>query len=51
MEKNELEFRPVLRDTITSEIGRDLGGKVDGRGREYRVREGNLIWYWVREKD
>jgi hypothetical protein len=24
---------------------------VDGRGREYRVREGNLIWYWVREKD
>jgi hypothetical protein len=38
---------------ITSEEGReggrDLGGKVDGAG-EWLGR-GNLIWYWVREKD
>ena len=40
----------LLADCLL-ECCRDLGGKVDGRGREYRVREGNLIWYWVREKD
>jgi hypothetical protein len=35
---------------ITSgEGGRDLRGKVDEVGG--RGGEGNLIWYWVREKD
>jgi hypothetical protein len=29
------------------EGGRDLGGKLDREGRG----EGNLVWYWVREKD
>jgi hypothetical protein len=28
------------------ERGRNLGGKMEGVG-----GEGNLIWYWVREKD
>jgi hypothetical protein len=28
------------------EGGRELGGKVDSG-----VEEGNLTWYWVREKD
>ena len=38
------------KKAITSgEGGRDLGGKVDGGGQ--RGLEGNLIWYWVREKD
>jgi hypothetical protein len=37
------------KKAITSgEGGRDLGGKVDSG--EWRG-EGNLIWYWVREKD
>jgi hypothetical protein len=27
-----------------------LGGKVDRAGGEWG-KEGNLIWYWVREKD
>jgi hypothetical protein len=37
------------KKTITSgEGGKDLGGKMDaGLG----WGEGNLIWYWVREKD
>ena len=39
------------KKAITSgEGGRDLGGKVD-RGRGYMRGKGNLIWYWVREKD
>ena len=45
---------PLVREkkAITSrEGGRDLEGKVDGwRGGQWR-REGNLIWYLVREKD
>ena len=38
------------KKAITSGEGRrDLGGKVDGRWG--RGREGNLIWYLVKEKD
>mgnify|MGYP007107459760 CR=1 FL=1 len=38
------------KKAITSgEGGRDLGEKVDGVGGQWV--EGNLIWYWVREKD
>ena len=38
------------KKAITSgEGGMDLGGKVDGGGQI--GLEGNLIWYWVREKD
>jgi hypothetical protein len=33
----------------SGEGGRDLGGKVDRVGGVRR--EGNLIWYWGREKD
>jgi hypothetical protein len=42
----------IEKKAITSgEGGRKLGGKVDGAlGREW-WGEGNLIWYWVREKD
>ena len=37
------------KKAITSgEGGRDQRGKVNGRAVE---EEGNLIWYWVREKD
>jgi hypothetical protein len=32
------------------EVGRNLGEKVDRVGGGWG-REGNLIWYWVREKD
>jgi hypothetical protein len=41
------------KEEITSwEGGKDLGGKVDeGRSLEGWGGEGNLIWYWVREKD
>jgi hypothetical protein len=39
------------KKAITSGKGRrDLRGKVD-RVRESVEREGNLKWYWVREKD
>ena len=39
------------KKAITSgEGGRDLGRKVDGMG-QWWWGEGNLIWYWVREKD
>ena len=34
----------------SSEGGRDLGGKVDRVGGS-GGGQGNLIWYWVREKD
>jgi hypothetical protein len=40
---------PKKKSITSGEGGRDLGGKVDGM-RE-REGEGNLIWYWVREKD
>ena len=33
----------------SGERGRDLEGKVDSEGKS--GVEGNLIWYWVREKD
>jgi hypothetical protein len=37
------------KKAITSgEGGRDQRGKVNGRAVE---EEGNLIWYWVNEKD
>jgi hypothetical protein len=35
---------------ISGEGGRDLGRKVDRVVGQWRV-EGNLIWYWVNEKD
>jgi hypothetical protein len=35
---------------INGEGMRDMGGKVEGVGGEWRVEE-NLICYWVREKD
>jgi hypothetical protein len=39
------------KQTITSgEGGSNLRGKVDRVGGQWEV-EGNLIWYWVREKD
>jgi hypothetical protein len=44
---------PFVREkkAITSgEGGKDLGGKVDWVGEEWGP-EGNLISYWVREKD
>ena len=31
--------------------GRDLGGKVDRPFFFFEGREGNLIWYWVRENN
>jgi hypothetical protein len=40
----------LSKKAITSvEGGKGLGGKVDRVGDW--VGEGNLIWYWVREKD
>jgi hypothetical protein len=39
------------KKTITrGEGGEDLRGKVDDGGQGGRA-EGNLIWYWMREKD
>ena len=44
---------PLGREKKAITIGervRDLGGKVDRVGGVWQG-EGNLIWYWVREKD
>jgi hypothetical protein len=35
---------------VRREGGRDLEGNVARVGDQWRV-EGNLVWYWVREKD
>jgi hypothetical protein len=42
---------PSLKKAITSgSRGRDLRGKVD-MGMSGGGGDGNLLWYWVREKD
>jgi hypothetical protein len=44
---------PLERDKkaiISGEGGKDLDGKVDEVGGHWVCGEGNLIWYWVRER-
>jgi hypothetical protein len=39
------------KEITSGERGRDIGVKVDGGGEKEWGKEGNLIWYWVREKN
>jgi hypothetical protein len=49
-EDASVSCRREKKAIVGGEGGRNLGGKVDGVGGQWKG-EGNLILYWVREND